>query len=71
MMLIIKTRKPHKKSGGPLDNKSTERELKNSKATAEKQYKLFALVFIAKYTPNIPKPRPFPVVAKPKLDDFM
>lgn len=68
-MLIIKTRKPGKKSVGLLDNKSTEMELRDDKATAQKHYELLALVFIVKHTGKIPKPRP--VVDKWKLDDLM
>lgn len=64
MMFIIKTRKPDEKSVGLLNYKSTERELKDNKATAEKYYELFALVFIAEHTGKMPKPRPFPVVDK-------
>lgn len=59
-MMIIKKRKPDKKSVGLLDNKSTERELNENKATAERHYELSALVFIAKHIEKIPKPRPFP-----------
>lgn len=53
MMLIIKTRKPDK---GPVNSKSRERELKNNKATAEKQYETFTLVFIANHTGTTPGP---------------
>lgn len=64
LLMIIKTRKPDKKSVGLLDNKSTERELNENKATAERHYELSALVFIAKHIEKIPKPRPFPGAEK-------
>lgn len=58
-MLIIKTRKPGKKSVELLNNKSTERELEDDKATTEKHYELLTLVFTAKHAGKTPKPRPF------------